>query len=234
MTSEFHFTSGEPITAVKLNRIADRGLAVSDPREVEQYSMFRPNAICFNNTGRNYSVGEIFQASSYIGPTSNLPYEARKNLILSVAQPAWHTAISRPCVAAEPIPNNEYGWVWTSGQAIIRTANSADNESIQIDPSVTYHGQASTGGFARMIARLSSSYVVASIGDTDKLWRYELTQNSQFPSTTTAKLRSLDGAEFSSAINLSDPLGIGSADTTGYQGYCVQAGNEFHIAPGPC
>lgn len=65
-------------------------------------------------------------------------------------------------------------------------------------------------------------------------WKYELTQNSQAPSDTTAKLLDLEDTEFAASINLSDPEGFMDNQVTGDQGWCVHIGNKFYPIQAVC
>ena len=232
--ADLKVSSGDPIKAADWNRIVDLVSVSSSGNPAAVGGMSRVAAQVVNDSGRDYDLGEIMQLDGFAGPTAEPPYEAISSILYSADQPTWHTAISMPAVAAEPIPDGEQGVVVLFGQCVIAVSNTATDDSVMIDATTTYQGKVSSGGIAKYLGRIDDDYVVACLGWHSRLWRYKLTQASQAPSVTTANLVDLGGTQFATSINLSDPLSIGDGDAIDYEGYCLQVGNEFHISAGPC
>ena len=102
------------------------------------------------------------------------------------------------------------------------------------DSTTTYAGTLSTGGFARFLGRIDDDFVLGCIGHGSNLWRYKLTQASQAPAVTTAKLVDLAGTDYATAVNISDPLSLMDDQVADDTGFCISVGNAFYAIQGPC
>lgn len=158
--------------------------------------------------------------------------------IFALSDPVWHSNISnvcvvhRPMLANVPLPVRNTRYVLAPINIYLNT-----DEFAMIDPDEPTKLKSSTSGIFKVLAFMGSdpdTYAFIDTYQSQTRWRYELTQDSQAPGTSTAKLLRLDGVEFAASISLSDPDSIGSLDKIGHRGYCEQIGNEFHIASGPC
>lgn len=225
---EYKVEPGSPLSAKKHNRLVDLVVARTDGTGASPYKIQRNTAIVKNSSGRDYGIGQILQLTGFLGPTGNSPFEAVTNIVHDTDQPTWHTAIDNLCVTAEPIPDGEYGLAVLSGQCVINTSNSSADRWLMVDESTTYQGKVGTGGIARVLGRIDDDYVVADLGATQSLWRYELSEDSLTPNDTTAKLHDLANLEFATAVEISDPVEITKYQESEDGGYCIQVGNKFY------
>lgn len=233
--SDLKAKAGDPIRAKDWNRIVDIVSASTIGSSAAIASMSRNLVPVLNDSGRDYDIGEFFTVSSYSGPADTDLYEVPASIEYVCDQPTWHTDIANLLVSAEPIPDGERGLAVVSGHCLIKVTNTTVGSCVMPDPATAYQGKVGSSGVASVMARPGDGLVIAILGDKQPLWRYKLTQASQAPSVTTAKLYTLGGTEFSTTeFNLSDPLSVGDTDSVDDEGYCVHAGNEFHIATGPC
>ncbi|MEM6499314.1 MAG: hypothetical protein AAF709_21635 [Pseudomonadota bacterium] len=187
-----------------------------------------------NNTGANVDLGEVLRINGWDGATGSDPFDYKNNIRFTVADPVWHTAINNAVVAAEPIPNNERGSVVVSGVCVVKCTGAASYSHVMIDPANVNQMKASDTGIARLLHKFSGDYAVVDLRDAQELWRYELTEDSQQPATSTAKLLRLDGTEFAASINLSDEDGLMSDQVTGNKGWCTRVGNLFLAQQAVC
>ena len=223
---------GDPVRASSWNSLVDR-VEQSQAGFGALASSINPSSIVVtNNSGRDYEVGEAMAIETYDGPTE--PLEVSDGLRVICGLPIWHSNIARIAIAAESIPDQELGIAVVAGICIIKVADESVREYVMIDPATPTQCKFATGGIAKVITEVNATHVIANMGDRSNLWRYELTEANQSPGDTDAKLVSLDGAEFTASIDLSDPLSVGSEEPSEHEGYCIHVGNEFHISVGPC
>ena len=232
--SDLKVSSGDPIRAKDWNRIVDLVTGSQSGGTAAVGSMSQVLARVSNDSGRDYDIGEILQLDGFTGPTASPPYEAISSLLYSADQPTWHTAISMPAVAAEPIPDGETGVAVVFGQCVIAVTSTATGDYVMTDSTTTYAGTLSTGGFARFLGRIDDDFVLGCIGHGSNLWRYKLTQASQAPAVTTAKLVDLAGTDYATAVNISDPLSLMDDQVADDTGFCISVGNAFYAIQGPC
>jgi hypothetical protein len=186
-----------------------------------------------NSSGRDYGVGEAFQIDSYRGPADK--YEVEQSPLVNCIEPTWHTAIDKIVIAAEPIPDTEFGIAVVAGVCVIKAPSAGSDSFVMINPSTTYEMKGGgESGIAKVLAEIDTDYVLANFGERQNLWSYELTQDSRAPSATSAKLLNLDGTEYASTITLTDPDGLMDDQVSGDQGFCLQIGNEFYAIQAVC
>lgn len=163
--------------------------------------------------------------------------QASKNLILKVKDPVWHTAIDNLVIPKSPIRNDVLSTVYSSRYAVLPVSGTASGRGYaMIDPTTTTTLKASTSGIYKIVTTLSdaNSTSIVDLWQSQPLWKYELTQDSQAPSDTTAKLLMLDNTQFAASINLSDPDSLMSDQVSGDKGWCIHCGNKFYAIQAVC
>lgn len=158
--------------------------------------------------------------------------------ILTLSDPVWHSAIHSLIITHRTIPANTPTAVGSNRFAYAPIAlGSSDHTFAMPDPTDPTKLKSSYSGIFKIIATMGDNDDLWAILDTtvsQPRWRYEITENSQAPDSTTAKLLNLDGTTFADSIELEDPDSVGNLDQTGHKGFCHHAGNKFYIATGPC
>lgn len=230
---------GDRITATRWNQLVDRLPGSESGFGASLGSVSRVLALVRNDSGQDIDIGEALAIDDYDGPDDTAIYDVPWAAEFVGVLPVWHTKISRIAIAAAPVPDGDRGPFVLSGMCLVRieTYRSAD-EFVMIDPASPYRFSTGGAGLGRILAPIPSEedtqYAMINFRDGDNLWIYELTEDSQAPSDTDAKLFTLSGTEFTSSINLSDPLGIMDDQISGQKGFCIQTGNKFYAIQGPC
>lgn len=238
--SDLRWRKGEAITAQKLNLLVDRVELTSSGYSIPELDMARSTSLVKNASGTDRDMGELLQidpVNAYVGPDSTEIYNAPAQLQLEATDPVWHTGISNVVVCAEPIPDGESGVVVTGGLCIIRASSaSATDDFLMIDPDEVNRMKGSSSGIAKRLARIDGAdeWFWALFRHGQNQWMFELTEVAQAPNDTNAKLLNLDGTEFASSINLSDPLSVFEGESSGYRGMCGLCGNLFISSESPC
>jgi len=190
-----------------------------------------------NDYGRDLRIGELVQCDSTTQPADSALNEAYAiSPIIHGDYPTWHTNIGNIVVANSAVEDGALFRLPNKNWATVRCAGQIGSSGLYVmpDPDFPHRALRCSSGIFRVIGYdATNDLATVRIGQSQPLWRYELTQDSQAPNDTTATLKTLDGATFGD-INLKDPLSIGEDDLSGYEGYCIHVGNEFHIASGPC
>lgn len=192
-----------------------------------------------NGAGRDIEPGEFMQITSMTQPAdTSLGIATNYSPILTATEPTWHSAIDNIVISDGPVADGEFFAYQprTFGVVSCTGSKGSDLRYVMIDPANPQYGIRCSSGLYRVLGYDSTNdFAIVDLGKSQPLWRYKLTEASLAPSTTTAKLYTLDGTEYSTTtVELSDPLSIGDGDALDYEGYCVHVGNAFHIAPGPC
>lgn len=195
-----------------------------------------------NTSGDDFVAGEVGQLGSLAALPSGtddddaIAWDYHESPNLPVAAPTWHTSIDNLVAIQSDTPAGEFyehGNRWFG--TVLATQTNAGDRFVMIDPANPKRMKTADAGIWQILAYDGHGRCLVDFRRSQPLWRYKLNEASQAPGTTSAQLYRIDGDQFSaSAINLSDPLNIGSNDPTSFEGYCAQVGNEFHIAPGPC
>ena len=227
---------GQPVTADKWNRIVDRLPSTTAGNPAGGFAMSRVECLIKNSSGADRDIGELLSISGFDGPDGSNIYEVAKHAVYTAINPGWHGSINRIVVLAEPIPDGEYGRAVISGQCIVKiTAGSGTDPYVMIDASSVNECRGSTGGMGRLLCVFDQpGYCMVNWRDGSNLWRYELTQDSQAPLGTTAKLLRLDGFLYADEIGLLDPQSLMDDQVDGDGGLCVHTGNTFTAIQGPC
>ena len=234
--SDLKVGKGDAIRAESWNQLVDRLPGSNVGRPASPGNISRTEIEVVNGSGRNYDVGEIFYVNSFSGPTGNAPWEAIETPLYSGIEPIWHSKISRLCVAAQPIPDGEQGVAVVSGHCVIKTTNDSTTLGwIMLDPSTEYQGKLADAGIAKVLGKIANGWYLCNFGETQRRWRYKLSEASQAPSTTTATLYLRDGTQWdTTTFELSDSISITDGDALNYEGFCEQVDNEFLVHVGPC
>lgn len=229
---------GSAISARNWNQIVDRLPADSLGQGVGGLPVSQTAVLSLNSSGANREIGDLLVTSSFDGPTATI-YDAIDNAAFSVQSPAWHTSIDSIAVCGESTPTSERGLAIIAGVCLVKldAAPASGHTHVFVDPTTPNRCKPSYSGFAKILAAITvgaDNYAFVSLGDHQNWWRYELTQASQAPSTTTAKLLDLTDTQYAASINLKDPDSLMSDQTTGDKGYCVNIGNDFYAMQATC
>jgi len=222
-----------------------------------------PAVECINTRNRLIEFGTVLRVTGPNLPPSGggspSPDLFRYNPQVLTSDPAWHTAIDNLVPVTENVPSSSavdkadggawHGMAATTAMLRVRLGASPPTDRyLMLDPYGAYSPaggnhvmRTSDAGVWKIIAidlessssdGLRSALVDMRIGQP--LWRYELTEDSQAPATTKAKLIRLDGDEFAPEIDLSDPLSLMDDQLEEDVGYCMNVGNAFHAINAPC
>ena len=158
-----------------------------------------------------------------------------KRPVFTAGDPVWHSNIDNAVVMQRSVNAD---WASTVGSAKYITvdldATDAGKQWAMIDPDDPTTLKAATGGIFKVMKGYAGSRALLDTQQSQRIWRYELNENSQAPATTDAKLVNLDGTTFATSINLSDPLSLMDDQTANAVGFCWHIGNEFYAIQGPC
>ena len=201
--SNLKVNAGDKLSATKWNALVDRVAGGAAGNVAGLGLPGRVEAEVYNDSGRNYDLGEVIHVSDFEGPSE--AHEATRALLLTGELPVWHTKIANLAVTAEPIPDEEFGIVVLYGLCVIAVTSTGDDDYLMINPTTVHKMTAATSGIARQLGRVDDDYVIGIMGDRQIFWRYEMTEDSQAPNTTECKLIGLDGTtEHAATIDLTD------------------------------
>lgn len=235
--SDLKVKKGDNLSAEMWNSVVDRLPGSESGFGVGGSGFSRVECVALNDSGSDREIGELLVVDSYSGP-SGAVYDIESGPLLTCNNPTWHTDISRVVVLSEPIADGDYGRVVLSGFCIIRlSAGAATDNFLMIDPANVNQMKGTTSGIARLIGFQDiggDKYALANFRDESNVWHYELTQASQAPSDTTAKLVDLAGTEYAASINLSDPKSYMDDQSSGDTGTCILSGDKFYALQANC
>lgn len=234
ITKEIPFVRvGDPPRAADHNRLIQQ---VRDNSHQVNQTVNAPNQnrtvlMTKNVSGEDFEVGEpvVWSSTLSVASTSDFnPRESFAEYVCESDRPTWHSdVISLGCVL-DDTPNGEFGRVVIGGLAILKLS-SGSGDWASPDPADDTQWKLSTSsGMVRVINKINADYAIAQIGVDQPRWRYRLNADSAAPSLTSAKLLSLDGTEFASSVDLSDPFSISSGQETDDEGFCVYASGKFY------
>lgn len=233
--SDLKVSKGQPVTADKWNRVVDRLPSTIQGFGVGGSGVVRAEVRIKNDSGSDRDLGELLVIDDYDGPDGDSVYQIPKAIEFSCIDPVWHTKISNLVVLAEPIPDGGRGQAVLSGLCVVKLSDDTeDQDFVMIDPENLNECLPSSGGIGRLLQMVGETHAIVNFRDASNLFRYELTEASQAPDDTDAKLLRLDGTELSNAITLSDPEEMTEGKGSGYKGFCLLIGNKFHDIAGPC
>ncbi|QDV44364.1 hypothetical protein Enr13x_42290 [Stieleria neptunia] len=190
-----------------------------------------------NISGEDYEIGEAVVWDDVLSVTDAddfNPREALVDFVCEADRPTWHDSVASLGIVLDDTPDDDFGRVVIGGAAVVRLSDATDGAYAFIDPSTPERWKLSASSGYKVIDKINDDWAVVNLSSFQPLWRYELTQDSQAPSTATAKLIALDGTEFAASINLSDPLSTTTYRETGDKGYCILTGDKFEaLVPAP-
>ena len=244
---------GDRPNAAKYNRLVDKVRAAQsgNPAIVNASSAYY--AYGKNNTGQDIDIGEVMHIDDWDGiddwggSSERTIYEVPGNVLYEFGLAVWHTAIGRAVIAAEPIPDGEYGLVVLSGQCVVKApvrldgsqnpiSETGNREFVMINPETTTEMIVVTGGIGRVLHRVNDDYVMANFRDGRPKFRYTITSHpaTNFPYTATLHEQAGERIGTSATINIHDYLDITDYQEVGDEGYVELAGNYFYPVEGPC
>lgn len=243
--SDLRVSEGDKLSAGKWNGIVDRLPSTVQGFGAGQLSMHRNEITILNNSGNDRDIGECLVVDSYDGPSSSKIYNIPGNAELVCVDPVWHTSIAKLVILAEPIPDGKRGVAVVSGECIIKLSSSDPTHPfVMLDPENINKCKTSWSGIARVHELILGDdpedddeivYALANFRDECNRWKYELTEDSQTPATTTAKLLDRRNVEFTTEpINLSDIDGLMDDQESGDRGWCDLCGNDFESIQAFC
>lgn len=195
-----------------------------------------------NTTGVDILAGEVQQ----IKPIAALPTGSGDELVhwtwhenpnMELLVPTWHTAIDNLVAIQTDIADGEtYEHSPRHFGTVLATVVETTDRYVMLDPANPRRMRTAPSGIWKIIQQDGNGRCLVDFRESQPLWRYKLTQSSQAPATTTAKLIRLDdGDDFSATeFDLSDPLSLTDRQGVDGEGYCHLVGNEFHAGEGPC
>ena len=193
-----------------------------------------------NDSGDSMDAGTLLQIAT-MDPATIAELAARSPTFTAIT-PTWHTAIdnlfvlNQPAVNNQAIPYHLRGWA-----TVLLTDHTAGDRWVMPDPFDPTKMRTADAGIYKILG-LDEGNNVATVDLTQSqtLWRYELTQDSQAPEVTTAKLLRIDGDVYAisnenpAIINLADPDGLMDDQVSGDRGWCHHVGNQFIAIQAEC
>lgn len=195
-----------------------------------------PQVFVKNTTDSDFMPRQVVQLGAMVEPPSSLVDSYYQSPIVNAALPTWHTSIDNLTVMPSGALAGEIGgYSNRAWGAVNATIVNASDRYAMIDPSDVTKVKTASGGPWKIIGSDSTNGVaLVDFTKSQMLWRYELTQDSQAPAITTAKLLNIDGTEFAASINLSDPDGMMDDQSSGDKGWCMHVGNTFQAQAAYC
>lgn len=219
----------EMANAYQNNRLAPPAEASSIAGKVI-YENDSGSAILAGQLAHGQSLTALATSDDEVGWFTNTePY-------FEMIDPVWHTGIDNIVPVQRDVPDGQtYDHPPSYFGTVLVTQVKTTDRYVMIDPANPIEMKTADAGIYRLLGYDGQGRAVVDFRDSQPFWRYKLTQASQQPAVTTAKLVRVDGDEYSStAINLSDPLGLMDDQTTDAEGWCIHIGNEFHAIQAPC
>lgn len=158
--------------------------------------------------------------------------------LITAIEPVWHSALDRlvivpnGCIAGQVFSLPTLTWAAVACNVVQTT-----DRYVMLDPDNTTQMKSADAGIWRILGSdQANDYAIVDLTQGQPDWQYELTEDSQAPSTTLAKLLRMDGSEFAPGhlINLSDPRSFMDEQLSGEKGFCFLAGNKFYAYQSPC
>ena len=219
-------TEGDALSARRWNRVIDRlpenqsgtGTSVGTLRQ----------AVVFGQAINDVELGEVRGLGDFYGDP-NAPFDIGDGDIVDLALPVFPSTCHMLLVPRQPIESGELGPCVYDGGVLVRfreeTTQPLGNYCFP-DPVDPTYMKRSTSGY-KISTVVSTDYSVASMGDVQQVWKFELLDNYT-PSSTPAlcKLLTLRDEEFASSVEVNF-LDCGTL-AEGTVGYCVFADGDFH------
>jgi hypothetical protein len=189
-----------------------------------------------NASGNDREAGEVLQIDSMEQPDEAIVDAFMSAPVVDAIDPVWHTDIDNLVVVSGGVLDDSiFTWKPRHWTVVKVTVEEATDRFVMLDPDNLNQMKTADAGIWRIIGLdEENELAVVDLNSSQPFWRYELTETSQAPETTEAKLIRVDGTEFTDEINLSDPLSLMDDQSSGDKGWCIHIGNEFHAIQGPC
>lgn len=189
-----------------------------------------------NTTGNEREPGEILQIDTMEQPEEGVLDAFMSAPIVEAIDPVWHTDIDRlVIVTGGVIDEGIFPWEPRNWAVVKVTVEETTDRYVMLDPDNINQMKTADAGIWRIIGLdEENETAIVDLHSSQPMWRYQLTEGSNAPEETAAKLIRVDGTEFSDSINLSDPLGLMDDQSTDDEGWCIHVGNEFHAIQAPC
>lgn len=196
-----------------------------------------------NTSGYDRMAGVLQQIDPFTEPD-----EATEDLFIEspvgeTSDPVWHTAIDNLVVVpSDVLENGVFSYPSLSWAVVVVTDQvDVDDRWVMVDPAEPTKMKTADAGIYRIIGYVgegedTEKRAIVDLTQSQTLWRYELTDDSNAPDATDAKLLRLDGTEFSSGsvTEISDPDGLMDDQVAGDKGFCIHAGNKFYAQTAVC
>jgi len=218
-------SEGDSLSANRWNRVIDRlpenqsgtGTSVGTLRQ----------AIVFGQAINDVALGEVRGLGDFYGDP-NAPFDIGDGDIVDLALPVFPSTCHMLLVPRQPIKASELGPCVYDGGVLVRfreeTTQPLGNYCFP-DPVDPTYMKRSTSGY-KISTVVSTEYSVASMGDVQQVWKFELLDNYTGGASAFCKLLTLQDEQFASSVEVHF-LDCGTL-AAGTIGYCVFADGEFH------
>jgi len=192
----------------------------------------------YEHTGVEPPTGETPVYDPTSGSIPNMPHlDLVPNLTFDARLPHWHDDLKHIGITIDGIAKDSTGDLLLYGLTLARvTVTDDDHTHVMQDPEHPERLVSSTGGLGRILwAKTDVEYAAILWGDTQNLFRYELTENWQ-SGGTEAKLLNLgsNDAIGDERITLTDEEGLMDDQSSGDRGYCLMVANKFIAIQAVC
>lgn len=218
-------SEGDSLSAKRWNRVIDRlpenqsgtGTSVGTLRQ----------AVVFGKAINDVELGEVRGLGDFYGDP-NAPFDIGDGDIVDLALPVFPSTCHMLMVPRQPIKADEIGPCVYDGGVLVRFREGSTQPLGNYcfpDPLDPTYMKRSTSGY-KISTVVSTDYSVASMGDVQQVWKFELLDNYTGGATAFCKLLTLRDEEFASSVEVHF-LNCGTL-AAGTIGYCVFADGEFH------
>lgn len=225
--SNLKVSAGKPLTADLWNRVIER-LPSTDAGAGTSVSLINKTVVqC--KAHRDIDIAEVLGVSSYLGVDDDV-YEIAPSHILELSAVVWPDDCHQIVIAERPVLTDEIGPFAYNGGAIVNLDQSLAGDYAFPDPADTTQMKRSTSGY-RILNLVNTSQAVVSLGDTQPLWKYQLTSAYAGTATGQAKILTLNDGVFKGTpqtINFAADCKPDSLDV-GHVGYVVFANGAFWV-----
>ena len=195
--------------------------------------------IWITNNHSNMEAGEVLQIQSMNQPTEALAESFHRSPTMEASEAVWHSEIDNLVVLNNAVLANDtfthHPTNWTSVKV---TIEKNTDRYVMIDPEFPTQFKTSDVGIFKILGLdETNDRAIVDLTQSSDLWRFELTEEpNEHPETTMAKLMRMDGDEFASECEISDPTGMFDdvSAASGTIGQCRHSGNRFFVIDAEC
>ena len=192
-----------------------------------------------NSTGSDRAIYEVMQVDRI--EVGDMPASAVKDAFhayptLKAVNPVWNVKMDNLTIVPGVATNGIFAWQPRTWGTVAVTVVESTDTHVMLDPgSLNKMRTSDTGPWKILALDTVNNLATVSFSGGSNLWRYVLSSNSAAPDTTAAKLRRLDGDDFSTTtINLEDSLSLMEDQVIADEGFCIHVGNKFFAIQAPC